>query len=182
MHYKDGQGPIPEMGPDPYADYAGMNPEQMAHMPPPYGHGYPWAHMPPPEAMPYYGYPHPGYMPPPPYPPGYGHYPPGMPPHMQPQQPPSAEQLGLQEAFNDMADKSGLGMLKGMFKMDDSEFWKGALVGAAAVMLLTNEGLRESLMSGASKTAEAMKSGFNGFGNPEASDQEADHNTDPAED
>lgn len=178
MHDPKGAGPMPEYGADPsYAEQPGMNPEQMAHMPP---YGYYGAYAPP-EPPPYYGYPYAGYMPPPPppYPPGYGPHP-GMPPHMQPPPTPSPEQAELQSALNDMADKSGLGMLKGLFKMDDSEFWKGALVGAAAVLLLTNDSVRESLLSGATKTAEAMKSSLGGAAPNDAEDQ--DFKSDTTED
>jgi len=88
---------------------------------------------------------------------------------------PTPEQAQMEAMFNDMADKSGLGMLKGFFNTGDGDFWKGALVGAAVVMLLTNEGLRDSLIGGAAKTAEAVKSGF-GMGGEEETD-DSDDNT-----
>lgn len=61
-----------------------------------------------------------------------------------------------------MADQNGLGMLKGMFNFQDGDFWKGALVGAAVVMLVTNENLRDSIMSSLAKSADTVKSGFAG--------------------
>jgi len=70
---------------------------------------------------------------------------------------------GLAAALGNMADQSGLGMFKNLFNFEDDEFWKGALVGAAAVLLLTNENLRSSLLGSAAKTAEALKSGLAGF-------------------
>jgi hypothetical protein len=76
-------------------------------------------------------------------------------------------QAGFGAALGDMADKSGLGMFKDLFNWEDSEFWKGALVGAAVVLLMTNENLRNSLIGGAAKTAEAVKSGFAGVGAPD---------------
>lgn len=162
MQDNNSQRPNPDPAGNPYGGQAGIGPEQM----PPHA---PYWGAPPPETMPYHGYPyHPGYMPPP--------YP-GYPPHQAAAQtpPPSPEQVALQATLNDMADKSGLGMLKGLFKMDDSEFWKGALVGAAAVLIMTNDGLRESLLNGASKTAEAVKSSFNGDGGSvEQPDAESD--------
>ena len=105
-----------------------------------------------------------GYIPPPQYPP-YGFYaPPGA---QAPPPPPNPDQAGIQAALNDMADKSGLGMLKGFLNMDDGEFWKGALVGAAVVLLMTNEDLRNSLINSAAKTAEAVKAGFGQDGDEE---------------
>jgi hypothetical protein len=84
-------------------------------------------------------------------------------------------QAGLGAVLGDMADKSGLGMFKELFNWEDSEFWKGALVGAAVVLLMTNENLRNSLIGGAAKTAEAVKSGFAGVDAPnEVSESEAE--------
>lgn len=115
------------------------------------------------------GYPPPGYgMGAPPYgfgpygPPGYGgatfgYGPPGPAPGAAP---PGAESSGLGAAMGGLADQAGLGMLKDFFRFDDGEFWKGAMVGAAVVMLLTNENLRDTLIGGAAKTAEAVKSGM----------------------
>lgn len=71
---------------------------------------------------------------------------------------------GLAAALGSLAEDSGLGMFREFLNFDDSEFWKGALVGAAVTLLLTNEGLRESLIGGAMKTAEAVKAGFDGTG------------------
>jgi hypothetical protein len=65
--------------------------------------------------------------------------------------------------MGEMADKSGLGMLKGFLDFNDSEFWKGALVGAAVVLLVTNDELRSALIGGAARTAEAVKSGMAGM-------------------
>jgi len=59
-----------------------------------------------------------------------------------------------------LADQAGLGMFKDFFSLGDGEFWKGAVVGAAVVMLLTNENLREALLGSATKAAEAVKSGM----------------------
>ncbi len=149
----------------------------------------PWQHhygMPHPAwGMPYYGYPShyaqqlPGMatqMPPPMQP----HAHPQMFGQMPPQMPgldPSATQSsntgaaggnGFAAALGDIADSSGLGMFKNLFNLDDSDFWKGALVGAAAMLLISNEGLRDSLIGGVAKTAEAMKSGLSGLGDTDA--------------
>jgi hypothetical protein len=92
---------------------------------------------------------------------GYGGPPPTVPPTG------TGTQAGIAAALGDMADKSGLGMFKELFNWEDSEFWKGALVGVAVVLLMTNEHLRNTLIGGAAKTAEAVKSGFAGVGAPD---------------
>jgi len=108
---------------------------------------------------------------PPPWPaaaPGYG--PP--PPHPHPNAPPAGAHDDLAAAMGEAAERNGLGMLKGMLNFEDGDFWKGALVGAAVVLLMTNDELRGSLIGGAARTAEAMKSGFAGMagdGAPETS-------------
>jgi hypothetical protein len=105
-----------------------------------------------------------GYAPYPP--PGWGAVPPGYtgPPPGNGADPAMA---GFSAAMGDIADKSGLGMFKDFLNFDDSEFWKGALVGAAIVLLMTNDELRNSLIGSAAKTAEAVKAGFAGMGNGE---------------
>ena len=121
-----------------------------------------------------------GYAPYAAYPYGYGYY--GMPPQAPvgmgyasppPTTPGAAAAAGagaggLGAAMGSIADQAGLGMFKDLFNLDDGEFWKGALVGAAVVLLLTNENLREALVGGAAKTAAAMKSGLAGFGGAES--------------
>ena len=113
-----------------------------------------------------------GYGPPPgaygPMPPGWGPYAPGY----GPQHPPGADPAaaGLSAAMNEIADQSGLGALKGFLNFNDGEFWKGALVGAAVVLLMTNEDLRGALLGGAAKTANAMKAGMAGLGEESAAE------------
>jgi hypothetical protein len=110
-----------------------------------------------------YGYPpYPGYFAPPMG--GWQAYPPGYGPGPAPGPTANAMPGGLGAAMGDIADKSGLGMFKDFLDLDDGEFWKGALVGAAVVLLMTNEDLRNSLLGGAAKTAEAVKSGLSGLG------------------
>lgn len=103
----------------------------------------------------------------PPYPPGYaaapgaaGGFGPGPGPGAGPGPGPQA---GFGAALGNIAEQNGLGMFRSLFNFDDDEFWKGAAVGAALVLLLTNENLRNSLIGGAAKTAEAVKAGFAGF-------------------
>lgn len=140
---------------------SGYHPPQGMHYgsPPPYDH--PAAPLPYPP--PY------DYRMPPPYP---GQFPPagyGAPLHTGPQTDPQnspqngpggSMQGGIASAMNELADRNGLGMLKGLLNFDDGDFWKGALVGAAVVLLATNEDLRNTLLSGAVKTAETIKSGI----------------------
>lgn len=135
---------------------------------PPYGPYPPPGYGAAPGAIPP-GYPWQGYMGQ-----GYG----GMPPYGQYSGPPpetgpghgpapnpeqTAARAGLASALGDIADKSGLGMFKDLFNLEDGEFWKGAMVGAAAVLLLTNDNLRNSLMGGAFKSAGTAKSDASGF-------------------
>lgn len=145
-----GMGPGPHgpgmhhgMGPGPFGPGPGMQYQWG-----PQGPGF--AYGPPPGA---YG-PGPG--------PGWGGYAPGF----GPQQPmgPDPAAAGFSAAMNEFADQSGLGALKGFMNFNDSEFWKGALVGAAVVLLMTNDELRGALLGGAAKTANAMKAGLAGFG------------------
>lgn len=161
------------------------------HAMPGYGHGAPgvWPHHPP---MGWSGgpagpwYPPPGHgMGAPPYgyrpygPAGYGapfgHAGPGPAPGSTP---PGAESAGLGAAMGNIADQAGLGMFKDFFKFDDGEFWKGAMVGAAVVLLLTNDSLRDALLGGAAKTAEAVKSGME---NLAGSERESDTTGEPSD-
>lgn len=129
----------------------------------------PWSWYPPPPhgmgPQPYgYGY---GFGPyGPGSPPGYAHGP-GQPWPPQGHASPDPEQQGFGAAMGNIADQAGLGMLKDFFNFGDGEFWKGATVGAAVVLLLTNEHLRETLMGGAAKAAEAAKSGMDNLSGDE---------------
>ncbi|GAB3514581.1 YtxH domain-containing protein [Photobacterium alginatilyticum] len=126
--------------------------------------------VPPPQA----GHMHPGYMNPGQMHPGQMH--PGMapPPHagyMHPgMTPPQAEQAA--EESDPMFEQAqamlegALGEEAGMFKqilgtmgMNDKEFWKGAMVGAAAALILSNENVRKGLMGMVSNAGDMLKSG-----------------------
>lgn len=72
----------------------------------------------------------------------------------------AAPGAGFGAALGDMAEQNGMGMLKNFFSFGDDEFWKGAVVGAALVLLVTNEKLRDSLLEGAASAAEAVRSGM----------------------
>jgi hypothetical protein len=105
-----------------------------------------------------YGYaPYSGYYdtppqgwPPYPYPPGYAPAQAGAAPN------------AFSTAMNDLAEQNGLGMFKNFLNLDDGDFWKGALVGAAVALLISNQDLRNSLIGGAAKTARAVKSKLGG--------------------
>lgn len=108
------------------------------------------------------------------YPP-YGHLPsPYYPPY--PGGPQGAPQVPLQGApahggqggapsmnhlINQVAsgDHSSLASLGQLVNFDDKEFWKGALVGAAAVLLLTNDSVQQALFRAGSKAKQAVTSG-----------------------
>ncbi len=131
--------------------------------------------MPPPWAM---GMPPmPGFCPPP----GHGmHGHPGMmPPHWlqhphfqgQATPPPADEQQTLDEnhplyqqaqamldgALGEEADS--FKEILGSFGMSDKEFWKGAMVGAAAALLLSNENVRGKLVGLVSGAGDMLKTG-----------------------
>lgn len=137
----------------------------------------PNAQQPSPEAMyhayqaaqqPYYPYPPQGMpYPPPQYayappPPMYG-YQQGMGQgqgQMHGQQAHAAQSPGVNQIMEEIAGGgTGLSSLTRMLNFDDKDFWKGALVGAAAVLLLTNESVQRTLFRGAVKTRDAAEDG-----------------------
>ncbi|WP_394199814.1 hypothetical protein [Shewanella waksmanii] len=128
----------------------GGHPQHYAHP-----HGHPHAHMPPPSSP--YGAPH-MHMPPP-----------GMPPNMTPPEP---QQGDVSDPFFEQAQamlEGALGEEAGIFKellgnmgMNDKEFWKGAMVGAAAALLLSNENVRKGLMNAVSGAGNMLKTGGEG--------------------
>lgn len=131
-----------------------------------------------------YGYPHPPpfYAQPPAGMPAQGHWPP------QPQfsaAPPAGTasagqpgggsggagpgpgpgpQAGMQELLEEIAGGgNGLTSLTRMLSLDDTEFWKGALVGAAAALLLTNDQVQDVLFKAGAKAKSAAKRGADGL-------------------
>jgi hypothetical protein len=67
---------------------------------------------------------------------------------------------GMAELVDEIANGgNGLSSLSKMLNVDDSEFWKGALLGAAAVLLLTNESVQGVLFKTGAKTKAAVKTG-----------------------
>lgn len=69
-------------------------------------------------------------------------------------------QAGMQQLFEELAEGgNGLSSLTRMLSLDDTEFWKGALVGAAAVLLLTNDQVQDALFKSGAKAKSAVKSG-----------------------
>jgi hypothetical protein len=74
--------------------------------------------------------------------------------------PPPAQPSGLNQMVQDMTSSTpGLASLTKLIDFDDKDFWKGALVGAAAVLLLTNSGVQRALFRGAVKTRDAAEEG-----------------------
>jgi hypothetical protein len=66
----------------------------------------------------------------------------------------------MQQLFEEIAEGgNGLSALSQMLSLDDTEFWKGALVGAAAVLLLTNDQVQDALFKSGAKAKGAVKSG-----------------------
>ncbi|WP_051021928.1 hypothetical protein [Thioflavicoccus mobilis] len=58
-----------------------------------------------------------------------------------------------------LGEGNGLSSLSRMLNLDDKELWKGALVGAAAVLLLTNESVQNALMHGGARARDAVRTG-----------------------
>jgi hypothetical protein len=66
---------------------------------------------------------------------------------------------GMALAMQEIANGGGLSSLTKLLDFDDKDFWKGALVGAAAVLLLTNENVQRALFRGAVKGRDAVEEG-----------------------
>jgi hypothetical protein len=67
---------------------------------------------------------------------------------------------GMAQVMQEIANGgSGLSSLTKLLDFDDKDFWKGALVGAAAVLLLTNENVQRALFRGAVKGRDAVEEG-----------------------
>lgn len=121
-----------------------------------YGPGYVYA----PGPAPYHhggvaGYPgQPAYGAYPPYPP---YPPPGSPAPWAVAQPGTGH--GISELMDD-ALKGDVNPSKLTRYLNDGDFIKGALVGAAVVLLLTDNSLRQTLFRGTAKAAEKIKEGF----------------------
>ena len=89
-------------------------------------------------------------------------------PHMPPQSPPEAS-ADENDPFMEQAQamlEQALGEDAGMFKdilgslgMNDKEFWKGAMIGAAAALLLSNDKVRGKMMDVVSGAGDMLKSG-----------------------
>lgn len=54
---------------------------------------------------------------------------------------------------------NGLSSLAKLLDFDDKDFWKGALVGAAAALLLTNDSVQRALFRGAVKGRDSVQEG-----------------------
>jgi hypothetical protein len=66
----------------------------------------------------------------------------------------------MAQMLDDMAGGNGnIARLGSLLNLDDSEFWKGALVGAAAVLLLTNDTVQDALFKTGAKAKAAVQSG-----------------------
>jgi uncharacterized protein YidB (DUF937 family) len=72
----------------------------------------------------------------------------------------AARGAGMAELVDEIANGgNGLSSLGKMLNFDDSECWKGALLGAAAVLLLTNDSVQGALFKTGAKTKAAVKTG-----------------------
>lgn len=142
------QMPQPQMPP-------AANPQEGAQYLPQYAAHYPSQHVPqyPPQYAPQYAVVPPAAM-------GAG-----------PQQPPTGTpgaaggqagrgQAGIASLMEEISSGgTGLNSLTQLLNLDDTEFWKGALVGAAAVVLFTNESVQNALFKTGAKTSDAVRGG-----------------------
>lgn len=128
--------------------------------PPHYGYGHPM--MPP-----YYGHPpHPAHHQAPPS--GHPHGQFAHPAHSHhpahdshgPHQPDPMELQAQAMLEGMMGEQAGLFKdLMGKLGVDDKEFWKGAMIGAAAALILSNENVRGSLMQLLTGAGDMLKTG-----------------------
>jgi len=67
---------------------------------------------------------------------------------------------GIAQAMQEITSGgNGLSSLGKLLDFNDTDFWKGALVGAAAVLLVTNEGVQHALFKGAAKGRDTVTGG-----------------------
>ena len=67
---------------------------------------------------------------------------------------------GIARAMQEIASGgNGLSSLGQLLDFNDTDFWKGALVGAAAVLLVTNQGVQRALFKGAVKGRDTVAEG-----------------------
>jgi hypothetical protein len=131
-------------GVDPYWAYHAQ--AQAAYAPPPYPYAGPYAGVAPPQA-PWSGY-------------GPGFEQQGGAGRMAGGGHGAGHGAGMADLVDEIANGgNGLSSLGKMLNFDDSEFWKGALLGAAAVLLLTNESVQGALFKTGAKTKAAVKTG-----------------------
>lgn len=71
----------------------------------------------------------------------------------------SVQGAGMARMLDEMTGDSGLGNLVRMLDLDDRELWKGALIGAAAVLLLTNDSVQNALFRSGVRARDAVKAG-----------------------
>jgi hypothetical protein len=67
---------------------------------------------------------------------------------------------GMGQLIEEMTAGTGFAGLGQFLDFEDTDFWKGALVGAAAVLLLTNETVQQSLFKSGVKARDVVEKGF----------------------
>ncbi len=65
------------------------------------------------------------------------------------------------QLIEEMTAGTGFAGIGQFLDFNDTDFWKGALVGAAAVVLLTNETVQQSLLKGGVKARDVVEKGLN---------------------
>jgi hypothetical protein len=84
------------------------------------------------------------------------------------------------QMFDEMTAGTGFAGLGQFLNFEDTDFWKGALVGAAAVLLLTNETVQQSLLKSGVKARDVVEKGFSAL-RPEASTESTKEQADTAD-
>jgi hypothetical protein len=71
---------------------------------------------------------------------------------------------GMAEVMQELANGgNGLASLSRLLNFEDTEFWKGALVGAAVVLLFTNESVQNALFKTGVKAKDEVEKGMDGI-------------------
>ena len=68
-------------------------------------------------------------------------------------------QAGMSQVVEALAGGGGLSSLTRLLSLEDTDFWKGALVGAAAVLLFTNDSVQDALFKTGARAKDAVQSG-----------------------
>lgn len=86
---------------------------------------------------------------------------------------------GMGQLIEEMTAGTGFAGLGQLLDFEDTDFWKGALVGAAAVLLLTNETVQQSLFKSGVKARDVVEKGFSSLRTNAKADDDAQNEEKP---